>query len=169
MEESRLARTACTALSSMVMTSLAWTTSMGRPAATGVALQFGADDVLRADQKDADVVVPRRLNRAFDLRLRRPVGTHRVQGYDAWHGVVGLAGFLRRPELRGPYSTRTSGRHDAASCARGNWDTRRANGLSRHRGRGGCWCAALECRRFGLGIADSFFGPRPSTAGQNSN
>ena len=34
-EESRLARTACTALSSMVMTSLAWVTSMGRLAATG--------------------------------------------------------------------------------------------------------------------------------------
>ena len=35
MEESRLARTACAALSSMVMTSLAWTTSMGRRRAPG--------------------------------------------------------------------------------------------------------------------------------------
>jgi hypothetical protein len=34
------------------------------------------------------------LNRTFYLRLWRTVRTHRVQGYDAWHGMIGLAGFL---------------------------------------------------------------------------
>jgi hypothetical protein len=37
--------------------------------------------------------VPRRLDRTFDLRLGVAVRTHRVQGYDAWHGMR-LAGFL---------------------------------------------------------------------------
>lgn len=39
-------------------------------------------------------MVSSRLNRTFDFRLRRPVGTHCVQGYDAWHGEVDLAGFF---------------------------------------------------------------------------
>ena len=41
-----------------------------------------------------NAVVPRRMNGAFNLRFRRPVGTHRVQGYDAWHGVARLTRFL---------------------------------------------------------------------------
>src|ERR1700686_2105936 len=41
-----------------------------------------------------DIVVPGRLNCAFDFRLWPSVRTHRVQGYDAWHGSGGLAGFL---------------------------------------------------------------------------
>jgi hypothetical protein len=38
--------------------------------------------------------VPRRMDRAFDLGPGPAVRAHRVQGYDAWHGVVALAGFL---------------------------------------------------------------------------
>src|SRR5580704_16730787 len=38
--------------------------------------------------------MPRRLNCTFDLRLWPAVRAHRVQGYDAWHGVAALAGFL---------------------------------------------------------------------------
>src|SRR5580692_2129554 len=41
-----------------------------------------------------DIVVPRRLDCAFDLRFWPAVRAHRVQGYDAWHGVAALAGFL---------------------------------------------------------------------------
>jgi hypothetical protein len=41
-----------------------------------------------------NAVVPGRLNRTFDFRFRRPVGTHRVQRYDAWHGEFRLAGFF---------------------------------------------------------------------------
>src|SRR5580658_5950850 len=40
------------------------------------------------------IVVPRRLDCPFDLGLRPAVRAHRVQGYDAWHGVAALAGFL---------------------------------------------------------------------------
>ena len=40
------------------------------------------------------IVMPRRLDRPFDLGLGPAVGAHRVQGYDAWHGVAALAGFL---------------------------------------------------------------------------
>ena len=39
-------------------------------------------------------MLPRSLDRAFDFRPRRTVGTHRVQRYDACHGVFRLAGFL---------------------------------------------------------------------------
>ena len=41
-----------------------------------------------------DIVVPCRLDCPFDLGLRPAVRAHRVQGYDAWHGVAALAGFL---------------------------------------------------------------------------
>src|ERR1700684_2393503 len=41
-----------------------------------------------------DIVVPRRLDCPFDLRFGPAVRTHRVQGYDAWHGAAVLAGFL---------------------------------------------------------------------------
>src|SRR5580658_3243623 len=40
------------------------------------------------------IVMPRRLDCPFDLGLGPAVGAHRVQGYDAWHGVAALAGFL---------------------------------------------------------------------------
>src|ERR1700694_6348142 len=41
-----------------------------------------------------DIVMPRRLDCPFDLRLWPAVRAHRVQGYDAWHGVAALTGFL---------------------------------------------------------------------------
>src|SRR5579864_4159108 len=41
-----------------------------------------------------DIVMPRCLDCPFDLRLWPAVRTHRVQGYDAWHEVAALAGFL---------------------------------------------------------------------------
>src|ERR1700736_5855253 len=41
-----------------------------------------------------NIVVPRRLDCPFDLRLRPAIRAHRVQGYGAWHGVAALAGFL---------------------------------------------------------------------------
>src|ERR1022692_1459147 len=41
-----------------------------------------------------DVIVPGRLDCAFDLRLGPAIRAHRVQRYDAWHGVAALAGFL---------------------------------------------------------------------------
>jgi|SRR5271155_5432646 len=40
------------------------------------------------------IIMPRCLDGPFDLRLRPAVRAHRVQGYDAWHGVAALAGFL---------------------------------------------------------------------------
>jgi len=39
-------------------------------------------------------IMPCGVHRAFNFRLRRAVGTHRVQGYDAWHGELMLAGFF---------------------------------------------------------------------------
>src|SRR5271167_407024 len=41
-----------------------------------------------------DIVMPRRLDCPFDLRLGPAIRAHRVQGYDAWHGAAALAGFL---------------------------------------------------------------------------
>src|SRR5580698_2258556 len=41
-----------------------------------------------------DIVMPRRLDCPFDLRLGPAVRAHRVQGNDAWHGAAALAGFL---------------------------------------------------------------------------
>jgi hypothetical protein len=38
--------------------------------------------------------MPCGMNRALNFRLRRAVGTHRVQGYDAWHGELRLVGFF---------------------------------------------------------------------------
>ncbi len=66
----------------------------GEFAGAGVARQFLSEGLFRPDQQDAHVIVPRRLDRTFDLRLGPAVRTHRVQGYDAWHGVALLAGFL---------------------------------------------------------------------------
>src|SRR5581483_5266838 len=50
--------------------------------------------LLAADENDLHAILPSGLERAFDLRLGRPVRTHRVQGYDAWHGMIVLARFL---------------------------------------------------------------------------
>ena len=122
-----------------------------------IALQFRPDALCRARPADGNAIVPGGLNGAFDLRLRRPVGTHRVQSYDAWHGVAELAGFfdvqnftalvvaalgagaMRQLAL---VAVRTLGKRAAfkASCAR--------RVLVRF------W----ECRRFGLGM-DSSRGP----------
>src|ERR1700690_534853 len=41
-----------------------------------------------------NIVVPRRVDCALDLRFGPAIRAHRVQGYDAWHGVAALAGFL---------------------------------------------------------------------------
>src|SRR5579863_2448270 len=60
----------------------------------GMARQFRAEEGFGPDQQHANVAVPHRLNRAFDLGLWPAVRTHRVQSYDAWHGVPVLAGFL---------------------------------------------------------------------------
>ena len=87
MDESRLARMASTALSSMVMTSLACTTSMGRRGGQAIARQFRAHHRLRSDQQYANAMMPRSQHCAFDLRLRRLVGPHRIQCDDARHGV----------------------------------------------------------------------------------
>ena len=51
----------------------------------GMALKFRAHSRFRAYEQHANVVVPRRLDRTFDLRLRPAVRTHRVQSYDARH------------------------------------------------------------------------------------
>jgi hypothetical protein len=56
-----------------------------------MAVELGAQLEFASDQKRVHAVVPCRLNRTFDFRFRRPVGAHRVQGYDAWHGEFGLA------------------------------------------------------------------------------
>ena len=58
-----------------------------------MALELRADDGLRSDQHDTHIMVPCCLNGTLDLRFGRPVRTHRVQSYDAWHGM-GLAGFF---------------------------------------------------------------------------
>jgi hypothetical protein len=63
-------------------------------AGVGMARQFLAESFFRTNQQDTHVVVPSRLDRAFDLRLGPAVRTHGVQSYDAWHGVAILAGFL---------------------------------------------------------------------------
>src|SRR5581483_4079187 len=59
-----------------------------------VPLNLGAQHVFGTDQNDLHAILPCGLERAFDLRLGRPVRSHRVQGYDAWHGMIVLAGFL---------------------------------------------------------------------------
>jgi hypothetical protein len=59
-----------------------------------IAIKLGPQLRFAPNQKNANPVVPRGLNRTFDLRLRRPVRAHRVQGYDAWHGEFRLAGFF---------------------------------------------------------------------------
>jgi hypothetical protein len=41
--------------------------------------------LLRADEQYFNFVLTRRQNCAFDLRLRRLVGTHRVEGDNGWH------------------------------------------------------------------------------------
>src|SRR5437868_4008591 len=51
------------------------------------------------------------------------------------------ATWIRLPLLRAPYSNRTWGRHDAAFCARGNSDTRRASARSGNHGRAAWMCA----------------------------
>jgi hypothetical protein len=51
--------------------------------------QLGLDEFAAADEEDTNVVVPCRLDRAFDLRLGSTVRAHRVQSYDAWHGLLG--------------------------------------------------------------------------------
>ena len=60
----------------------------------GMAGQFGANDWLAAYQDHAQAVLPRRLDRAFDFRLRGTIRTHRVERYDAWHRVENLAGLF---------------------------------------------------------------------------
>jgi hypothetical protein len=86
------------------------------------------------------IIMPRRLDCPFDLRLRPAVRAHRVQGYDAWHGGGGASWLPRRSKLRGLCNSRTWGRPDAASCARGNWDIQRASGFSANRERAGFRC-----------------------------
>ena len=51
---------------------------------------------LGADQQHARAELTGGLDRALDFGLRGAVGTHRIQSYDAWHGVryEQLAGFL---------------------------------------------------------------------------
>src|SRR5690349_3613114 len=56
--------------------------------------QFRFHSFFTAHENHAQPVLPRRLDRAFDLRLRGTVRTHRVQRYHAWHGVENLAGFF---------------------------------------------------------------------------
>src|SRR5438445_9177773 len=58
------------------------------------APQPSADQRFEPYKPDVNSVLPRRVNRALNFRLRRAVGTHRVQGYDAWHGEMRLASFF---------------------------------------------------------------------------
>src|SRR5207248_569576 len=58
------------------------------------APQLSANQRLAPHEHDVNSVMPRRVNRALNFRLRGAVGTHRVQGYHAWHGEVRLAGFF---------------------------------------------------------------------------
>ena len=61
----------------------------------GMTFQFRPDLRLPAHQQHASTIVPGGLDGAFDLRLGGPIGTHRVEGYDAWHGGRWwLAGFF---------------------------------------------------------------------------
>ena len=53
-----------------------------------MAGQLGFHRLPVPHQKHAHVVVPRRLDRTFDLWLGGAVGAHRVQSYDAWHGLL---------------------------------------------------------------------------------
>jgi hypothetical protein len=61
----------------------------GEPGRGRIAGQLGPQLIFVPDKEDVNAVVPGRLNCTFNLRLRRPVGTHRVQRYDAWHGGLG--------------------------------------------------------------------------------
>jgi hypothetical protein len=66
----------------------------GKSRSRGMKRQLGPQLFFVPDKEDVNAVVPGRLNRTFDFRFRRPVGTHRVQRYDAWHGEFRLAGFF---------------------------------------------------------------------------
>ena len=57
-------------------------------------IELALHNGLIADQQNPMAKLPGRLDCAFDLRFRPAVRAHRVQGYDAWHGVAALAGFL---------------------------------------------------------------------------
>ena len=140
MEESRLVRTACAALSSMLIHSEAWTMWMLGSAAAGPARraqgasQRGAKDLLRADQVDADVVVAAGEDGPANLWLGGLVGTHSIYNDVDRHQEAGraaddetsdLACFLDCERPRGPCTVRTCGRRGGAACARGSWGTRR--------------------------------------------
>ena len=66
----------------------------GQSRGGGMIDELGPQVFFVPDKKDVNAVVPGRLNRTFDFRFRRPVGAHRVQRYDAWHGEFRLAGFF---------------------------------------------------------------------------
>jgi len=104
-----------------------------------------------------DIVVPRRLNCAFDFRLRLPVRTHRVQGYDAWHGGGGLAGFLNI-QYFAAFVIAALGQADAASCAHGSWTFRQGMSLERIMERAGFRCVLWSVAVLDLALIDSFVG-----------
>jgi hypothetical protein len=58
-----------------------------------MAVEFRLDGLFAPDEEDGNSILPRGLDRTFDLRLGRSIGTHRVQRYDAWH-EKGLARLL---------------------------------------------------------------------------
>src|SRR5581483_7559883 len=71
----------------------------GKPYCGAMAFQFSTNGLFRADKSDTNAILPRRLDRTFDLRLRRPVRTHCVQSYDAWHGDGRLTIFLNTEDF----------------------------------------------------------------------
>ncbi len=84
MEESRLARTAWAALSSMLIHSEEWTMSMsgaavpGQRGARSARSRARAQNLFRADQVDADVVVAAREDSPANLGFGGLVGTHSI-------------------------------------------------------------------------------------------
>jgi hypothetical protein len=66
----------------------------GKLGSRAISLEFSFDHSMLTDQSDMNAILPCRVDRTFDLGLRRAVRTHRVQSYDAWHEIVRLAAFL---------------------------------------------------------------------------
>src|SRR5271165_5418847 len=127
-----------------------------------VQIQLRAHDFFAPHQHDLHIVEPCREDRPFDFRFGRAVGAHGVKSNNSRHAglsIAALAGrsaydrrkrgvpasaswWLLRPQsLRGPYSNRTSGRHDAATSVRGSWDTQTAIAPSNDRVTGAWTCA----------------------------
>src|SRR5437764_15401066 len=108
-----------------------------------MTVEFFADNRFAPDQQDFNAIVPRRLDGPFDLRLGGAVRAHGIERDDRPHcqwevreSSIGVPSTgdtsailpTSFPGLRDPYSNRTWGRRDEASCAHDSSGIRKVNG-----------------------------------------